>query len=111
MYWAPSSSICRCRPERSTEDMTMSSKTATETLALGAGRHKRAVAGISSEILIGAIGDSFRKLNPRTLIRNPVMFVVEIVSALTTIIMLRDIVVGNPGVTFTAQLAFWLWFT
>ena len=39
----------------------MSSKTATETLALGAGSHKRAVAGISSEILIGAIGESFRK--------------------------------------------------
>ena len=89
----------------------MSSKTATETLALGAGSHKRAVAGISSEILIGAIGESFRKLNPRSLIRNPVMFVVEIVSALTTVIMLRDIIVGNPGVGFTAQLAFWLWFT
>ncbi len=72
---------------------------------------KRAVAGVSSDILIAAIGESFRKLNPRSLIRNPVMFVVEIVSALTTIIMIRDITVGNPGVGFTAQLAFWLWFT
>ncbi|HEY2889612.1 MAG TPA: potassium-transporting ATPase subunit KdpB [Dongiaceae bacterium] len=72
---------------------------------------KRVVAGISSDILLAAVGDSFRKLNPRSLIRNPVMFVVEIVSALTTIIMIRDIVVGNPGVGFTAQLAFWLWFT
>jgi K+-transporting ATPase ATPase B chain len=72
---------------------------------------KRVVAGISSDILVAAIGDSLRKLNPRSLIRNPVMFVVEIVSALTTIIMIRDIIVGNPGVGFTAQLAFWLWFT
>ncbi len=72
---------------------------------------KRAVAGVSSDILVAAIGESFRKLNPRSLIRNPVMFVVEIVSALTTVIMIHDIIVGNPGVGFTAQLAFWLWFT
>jgi K+-transporting ATPase ATPase B chain len=91
--------------------MTMTDKTANQNLAQGAGTRKRVVAGISSEILIAAIGDSFRKLNPRTLARNPVMFVVEIVSALTTVIMIRDILVGNGGVLFTAQLAFWLWFT
>jgi K+-transporting ATPase ATPase B chain len=91
--------------------MTMTAKTANQMLAQGAGIHKRVVAGITSEILIAAIGDSFRKLNPRTLARNPVMFVVEMVSALTTVIMIRDIVVGNGGVLFTAQLAFWLWFT
>jgi K+-transporting ATPase ATPase B chain len=91
--------------------MTMTDKTANQPLVLGTGSRKRVVAGITSEILIGAIGDSFRKLNPRTLARNPVMFVVEIVSALTTVIMIRDIVVGNGGVLFTAQLAFWLWFT
>jgi K+-transporting ATPase ATPase B chain len=91
--------------------MTMTDKTANQTLAQGARTQKRVVAGITSEILIAAIGDSFRKLNPRTLARNPVMFVVEMVSALTTVIMIRDIVVGNGGVLFTAQLAFWLWFT
>ncbi len=72
---------------------------------------KRAVAGVSSDILVAAIGESFRKLNPRTLIRNPVMFVVETVSALTTVIMVRDIIAGSSGIAFTAQLAFWLWFT
>jgi potassium-transporting ATPase ATP-binding subunit len=98
-------------PERCTEDMTMTDKTANLSLTQGTSGHKRTVAGITSEILIGAVGESFRKLNPRTLMRNPVMFVVEIVSALTTVIMIRDIVVGNGGVLFTAQLAFWLWFT
>jgi K+-transporting ATPase ATPase B chain len=91
--------------------MTMTDKTVNQPLVLGTDTRKRVVAGITSEILIAAIWDSFRKLNPRTLARNPVMFVVEIVSALTTVIMIRDIVVGNGGVLFTAQLAFWLWFT
>ena len=43
-------------------------------------------------ILIPAIGDAFRKLDPRQMVRNPVMFVVEIVATLTTILFLRDIV-------------------
>ena len=72
---------------------------------------KRAVAGISSEILMSAAWEALRKLNPRTLARNPVMFVVEIVSALTTVILIRDILAGHGGVGFTAQIAFWLWFT
>ena len=89
----------------------MNDTTSTLKVMAPAPARKRVVAGVSSDILVAAIGESFRKLNPRSLIRNPVMFVVEIVSALTTIIMIRDIVVGNPGVGFTAQLAFWLWFT
>jgi K+-transporting ATPase ATPase B chain len=72
---------------------------------------KRGVAGISSEIFGTAMLDSFRKLNPRTLARNPVMFVVEIVAALTTVLVIRDVVAGHPGILFTAQIAFWLWFT
>ena len=46
-------------------------------------------------ILVPAIGQSFVKLDPRVLIKNPVMFVVEIVAALTTIILLRDLVTGG----------------
>jgi K+-transporting ATPase ATPase B chain len=72
---------------------------------------KRAVAGISSEILLSAAWESLRKLNPRTLARNPVMFVVEVVSALTTVILIRDILGGHGGIGFTAQIVFWLWFT
>jgi len=58
-----------------------------------------------------AIIDSFVKLDPRTLIRNPVMFVVEIVATLTTVILIRDIVTGAGHEAFTGQIVGWLWFT
>src|SRR5712671_4424672 len=61
-------------------------------------------------ILGPAVGDAFKKLDPRTLWRNPVMFVVEIVSMATTILFVRDLFVGS-GASFVAQLAIWLWFT
>ena len=49
-------------------------------------------------LLVPAIGAAFRKLDPRTLAKNPVMFVVEIVSVLTTIFFLRDLFTeGNAG--------------
>jgi K+-transporting ATPase ATPase B chain len=89
----------------------MNDTASNPTFAIRLAPRKRGMAGISSEILIDAIGASFRKLNPRTLARNPVMFVVEIVSALTTLILVRDIVAGHGGILFTAQIAFWLWFT
>ncbi len=60
--------------------------------------------------LIGpAIGDAFKKLDPRQLIRNPVMFVVAVVALLLTILMF----VGNDGLTFLfkLQLVIWLWLT
>ena len=59
-----------------------------------------------------AIKDSFKKLNPRWVARNPVMFVVEIGSILTTILIIRDVTVGHTAnLLFTGQVAFWLWFT
>src|SRR3954468_13391599 len=61
-------------------------------------------------ILGPAVGDAFRKLDPRTLWRNPVMFTVEIVSAATTILFLRDLVAGS-GAWFSGQITLWLWFT
>ncbi len=62
-------------------------------------------------ILVPAIGASFRKLDPRSLFRNPVMFVVEVVAALTTILLVRDLVTGGAGLGFTVQIVFWLWLT
>jgi K+-transporting ATPase ATPase B chain len=62
-------------------------------------------------ILLPAIGQSFIKLNPRLMIKNPVMFVVEIVAALTTIIFLRDIGTGGGHLGFTFQIILWLWVT
>ncbi len=57
-----------------------------------------------------AIGDAFKKLNPRTLARNPVMFAVEVVSAATTILFVRDLFAGT-GAGFSGQISLWLWFT
>jgi potassium-transporting ATPase ATP-binding subunit len=62
-------------------------------------------------IIVPAIGDSFRKLHPRTLIRNPVMFVVEIVTVLTTILFLHDLITGGENLKFTFQIIAWLWIT
>jgi K+-transporting ATPase ATPase B chain len=59
-----------------------------------------------------AIKDSFKKLDPRWVARNPVMFVVEIGSLLTTLLVVRDIATGHTeNLLFTSQVAFWLWFT
>ncbi|HKF60137.1 MAG TPA: potassium-transporting ATPase subunit KdpB [Dongiaceae bacterium] len=89
----------------------MNDTASVTTVSQSVAPRRRAVAGISSEILVSAAWDALRKLNPRTLARNPVMFVVEIVSALTTVILIRDIVLGHGGIGFTAQIVFWLWFT
>jgi K+-transporting ATPase ATPase B chain len=62
-------------------------------------------------ILVPAIGASFRKLDPRSLIRNPVMFVVEVVATLVTVLLLRDLVTGGTRIGFTIQIAIWLWIT
>lgn len=59
-----------------------------------------------------ALGDSFRKLDPRKVAKNPVMFVVEIGSVVTTYFFLRDVVSGNgQAMLFSGQLSLWLWFT
>jgi K+-transporting ATPase ATPase B chain len=65
-----------------------------------------------SEITKQAIKDSFVKLNPRTMVRNPVMFVVEVGSVLTTIIFFRDLgsSTANENV-FAGLVSLWLWFT
>ena len=75
-------------------------------------RHDRRNSSIFDWAIVGpAIGHSFAKLNPRTLVRNPVMFVVEIVAALTTILLARDLVAAKGNTLFEIQIVFWLWFT
>jgi K+-transporting ATPase ATPase B chain len=64
-----------------------------------------------SKIVIPAIGESFKKLHPRVMIRNPVMFVVEVVATLTTLLFLRDLVTGAGNYGFSFQINLWLWFT
>src|SRR6201982_2465380 len=63
------------------------------------------------KIVIPAIKASFTKLDPRLMMKNPVMFVVEIVAALTTVIFLRDLATGGANLGFTFQIILWLWFT
>ncbi len=63
-------------------------------------------------IVRGALLDSVRKLNPRVMVRNPVMFVVELGSVLTTVLLFRDLGSNshNDNV-FTIVVTLWLWFT
>ena len=64
-----------------------------------------------SKIAMPAIGSAFVKLDPRSLIKNPVMFVLEIVTALTTVILIRDLLTSGEHVAFEFQIILWLWFT
>src|SRR5258708_28783226 len=66
---------------------------------------------LDRKIVMPAIGSAFRKLDPRTMIKSPVMFVVEVVAALTTVIFLRDLATGGANLAFTFQIILWLWFT
>lgn len=66
---------------------------------------------LDPKIVMPAIGAAFAKLDPRAMIKNPVMFVVEIVAALTTVIFLRDLLTGGENLGFTFQIILWLWFT
>ena len=66
---------------------------------------------LNPELLVPAIGGAFRKLDPRDLAKNPVMFVVEVVAALVSVLFLRDLVTGARGLSFSGQIILWLWFT
>jgi K+-transporting ATPase ATPase B chain len=66
---------------------------------------------LDPKIVLPAIGSAFAKLNPRTLVRNPVMFVLEVVTALTTVILVRDLLAGGQTIAFELQIVVWLWFT
>src|SRR5215467_5624177 len=70
---------------------------------------------LDPDLLRSALPEAFRKLDPRLLIRNPVMFVVEITAALVTLIWLANVTGIEPTATSTGgfqfQIAVWLWFT
>ena len=66
---------------------------------------------MDARILVPAIGGAFRKLDPRSLAKNPVMFVVAVVAALTTVLLLRDLATGSATIGFSFQIVLWLWFT
>ena len=64
-----------------------------------------------SAILSRAVLDSFRKLNPRTMVKNPVMFVVEVGAVLTTIQLVWNALHHAGQFGFGLQITLWLWFT
>src|ERR1700733_7750186 len=70
--------------------------------------HKRSV--LEREILVPALAASFRKLDPRHMIGNPVMFVTEVGALITTLEVFRASRHGE-SVAFVIQIALWLWFT
>src|SRR5471032_1230447 len=66
----------------------------------------------SRELTLAAIRDSFPKLDPRLQLKNPVMFIVELGSVITTGIFLLEIVRGHyDQLWFVGVIAFWLWLT
>lgn len=68
--------------------------------------------GLFDPAIIGpAIKNAFIKLDPRQLMRNPVIFVTEIVAAVVTIFFIRDLLAQNGTAVFSGQIAAWLWFT
>ena len=64
-----------------------------------------------SAILSRAVVDSFRKLNPRTMVKNPVMYVVEVGAVLTTIQLVWNVFHHAGQFGFGLQITLWLWFT
>jgi K+-transporting ATPase ATPase B chain len=63
------------------------------------------------QIIRRALLDSVSKLNPRAMMKNPVMFVVEVGSVITTIYLARDIATHHSSFRFDLQITLWLWFT
>ncbi len=63
------------------------------------------------KIIVPAIGVAFAKLSPRVMIKNPVMFVVEVVATLATVLFVRDLITSGANLGFTFQIILWLWFT
>ncbi|HEY2538691.1 MAG TPA: potassium-transporting ATPase subunit B, partial [Stellaceae bacterium] len=79
-------------------------------------RNMRPMSLFDRSLIVPAIWASFRKLDPRTQVKNPVMFCVEIVSVLTTVFFIRTLFVGATKVVgsdalFAGQITVWLWFT
>src|ERR1700683_4269115 len=76
---------------------------------IGKGRENKSL--WTGAIVARAVWDSVLKLNPRTLMKNPVMFVVESGSVVTTVDLIHGASKHQPGFSFALQITLWLWFT
>lgn len=91
--------------------MTLHSHRSTAPQGGQAPRQRENAGMIRGDLLLPAVVESFRKLDPRIMWRNPVMFVVEVVTVLTTVLLVRDLVAGGTHPGFAIQINLWLWFT
>ncbi len=64
-----------------------------------------------AKILQAAAIQAFAKLDPRSLVRNPVIFVTALVSVLATILAAREVTAAGANAFIAVQIALWLWFT
>jgi high-affinity K+ transport system ATPase subunit B len=87
------------RPPRSS-DPARADKTAAKTVSI-----------FDPAIVRGTLGSSLRKLDPRNVARNPVMFVVEIGSAITSVIAVSETFRNAGDIGFVWAITVWLWFT
>jgi K+-transporting ATPase ATPase B chain len=93
------------------DPITVPTSAPTEPGSLLPSKLSRARPLFDPEIVRRATRESFVKLNPITLLKNPVMFVVEVGAALTTLFLVRDLFTHGANIAFQIQISLWLWFT
>src|SRR5277367_150748 len=93
------------------ETNTKSPATVPDPAHMAVSRERKKKSLWTGGIISGALRDSFIKLNPRTLMKNPVMFVVEIGAVITSYDLVRDSMLHLGGFGFELQITLWLWFT
>ena len=71
---------------------------------------KKSPSLLSKELLVPALAKTFTKCDPRQMIKNPVMFYVEVVTLLCTLYLITELFSGQ-SIGFTLQVVIWLWFT
>jgi len=72
---------------------------------------KKEISIWDGKIITQALIDSIKKLNPKTMLKNPVMFVVEVGAVFLTLKLLASLFSGNANLGFEIQITLWLWFT
>src|SRR5581483_4259283 len=107
----------RPRPPESSLTMSTPAPTVPEPGPVAAPRERRAVSLFQRDIVVPALLESVKKLDPRVQIRNPVMFVVEIGAVITTFTWVKQVFGGRPlgsgsePAWYTFLIALWLWLT
>src|SRR6478752_3763248 len=94
-----------------TEKPVLTEPVSVEAGALLPARLGKARPLLERETLLRSLRESFRKLNPGVLMKNPVIFVVEVCALVTSLLLVVDVFRGGAALLFTFQITLWLWFT